>query len=206
MECEDFTPGSGRLDPRAALRSDAPSLDLNGTWRFRLSPTAGAAEDFAAPGYDDSGWDELPVPAHWPLHGHGSPAYTNVAYPFPIDPPHVPAENPTGDHRRAFDLPDGWTGGRLRFDGVESYAKVWLNGHQLGFTTGSRLPAEFDAGPWLKPGRNVLAVRVHQWSAASYLEDQDMWWLPGIFREVTLDPVEAPTCSCTPASPAGGAR
>lgn len=186
MECEDFTPGSGRLAPRAALRSDAPSLDLNGTWRFRLSPTAGAAEDFAAPGYDDSGWAELPVPAHWPLHGHGSPAYTNVAYPFPIDPPHVPAENPTGDHRRAFDLPDGWTGGRLRFEGVESQAKVWLNGHLLGFTTGSRLPAEFDAGPWLKPGRNVLAVRVHQWSAASYLEDQDMWWLPGIFREVTL--------------------
>ncbi|MFI7446338.1 glycoside hydrolase family 2 TIM barrel-domain containing protein [Nonomuraea sp. NPDC049714] len=186
MECEDFTPGSGRLAPRVALRSDAPSLDLNGTWRFRLSPTAGAAEDFAEPGYDDSTWAELPVPAHWPLHGHGAPAYTNVAYPFPIDPPHVPTENPTGDHRRVFDLPDDWTGGRLRFEGVESYAKVWLNGHLLGFTTGSRLPAEFDAGPWLKPGRNVLAVRVHQWSAASYLEDQDMWWLPGIFREVTL--------------------
>ncbi|WP_336205396.1 glycoside hydrolase family 2 TIM barrel-domain containing protein [Nonomuraea sp. LPB2021202275-12-8] len=186
MECEDFTPGSGRLDPRAALRSDAPALDLNGTWRFRLSPAAHVAEDFAEPGHDDSAWDELPVPSHWPLHGHGSPAYTNVSYPFPIDPPNVSTENPTGDYRRAFDLPDGWTGGRLRLDGVESYAKVWLNGHELGFSTGSRLPVEFDAGPWLKPGRNVLAVRVHQWSAASYLEDQDMWWLPGIFRDVTL--------------------
>src|SRR5690606_28282674 len=89
-------------------------------------------------------------------------------------------------YRRAFDLPEGWSGGRIRFEGVESYAKIWLNGHELGFTTGSRLPAEFDAGPYLRPGRNVLAVRVHQWSAASYLEDQDMWWLPGIFRDVTL--------------------
>ncbi|MDF2706931.1 MAG: beta-galactosidase [Nonomuraea muscovyensis] len=186
MELADLAPGSGHLAPRAALRSDAPSLDLNGTWRFRLSPTADVPADFAEPGYDDSGWDELPVPSHWPLHGHGAPAYTNVCYPFPVDPPHVPSDNPTGDHRRAFDLPAGWTGGRLRFEGVDSCARVWLNGHELGFSTGSRLPVEFDAGPYLRPGHNVLAVRVHQWSAASYLEDQDMWWLPGIFRDVTL--------------------
>nr|WP_055502594.1 glycoside hydrolase family 2 TIM barrel-domain containing protein [Nonomuraea pusilla] len=186
MDLETFAPGSGGLAPRAALRSDAPSLDLNGTWRFRLSPTAAVPDDFAQPDHDDSGWAELPVPSHWPLHGHGSPAYTNVVYPFPVDPPHVPTENPTGDYRRVFDLPDGWSGGRLRFDGVESFARVWLNGHELGWSTGSRLPVEFDAGPFLRPGRNVLAVRVHQWSAASYLEDQDMWWLPGIFRDVTL--------------------
>ncbi|TMR95990.1 glycoside hydrolase family 2 TIM barrel-domain containing protein [Nonomuraea basaltis] len=186
MDLETFAPGSGRLEPRAALRSDAPALDLNGTWRFRLSPTANVPEDFARPDYDDAAWGDLPVPAHWPLHGHGAPAYTNVDFPFPIDPPHVPDENPTGDYRRAFDLPEGWTGGRLRFEGADSFARVWLNGHELGFSTGSRLPVEFDAGPWLRPGRNVLAVRVHQWSAASYLEDQDMWWLPGIFRDVTL--------------------
>ncbi|WP_113703356.1 glycoside hydrolase family 2 TIM barrel-domain containing protein, partial [Nonomuraea lactucae] len=186
MELAHFTPGSGRLEPRAALHSDAPTLDLNGVWRFRLSPVAHVPADFADPGYDDSGWDELPVPSHWPLHGHGSPAYTNVDFPFPIDPPHVPSDNPTGDYRRAFDLPGGWSGGRLRFEGVDSYARVWLNGHELGFSTGSRVPVEFDAGPWLRPGRNLLAVRVHQWSAASYLEDQDMWWLPGIFRDVTL--------------------
>ncbi|MGP3959740.1 glycoside hydrolase family 2 TIM barrel-domain containing protein [Nonomuraea sp. 3N208] len=186
MDLETYTPGSGLLEPRAALRSDAPALDLNGRWRFRLSPTANVPDDFAQPGYDDTDWDELPVPSHWPLHGHGAPAYTNVSYPFPVDPPHVPDENPTGDYRRVFDLPEDWTGGRLRFEGADSLARVWLNGHELGFWTGSRLPAEFDAGPWLRPGRNVLAVRVHQWSAASYLEDQDMWWLPGIFRDVTL--------------------
>ncbi|MEV5323607.1 glycoside hydrolase family 2 TIM barrel-domain containing protein [Nonomuraea sp. NPDC052634] len=186
MDLETFTPGSGRLAPRAALQSDAPALSLNGTWRFRLSPTAGIPEDFADPGYDDSGWDELPVPSHWNLHGHGAPAYTNVAFPIPIDPPHVPDENPTGDYRRVFDLPEGWQGGRLRFEGAESFARVWLNGHELGFSTGSRLPVEYDAAPYLRPGRNVLAVRVHQWSAATYLEDQDMWWLPGIFRDVTL--------------------
>ncbi|MEW9550831.1 glycoside hydrolase family 2 TIM barrel-domain containing protein [Nonomuraea sp. NPDC050783] len=186
MDLATFASGAGLLPPRAALRSDAPALDLNGTWRFRLSPAAAVPEDFADPGYDDTGWDELPVPSHWNLRGHGAPAYTNVSYPFPLDPPHVPDENPTGDHRRVFDLPEGWSGGRLRFEGADSLARVWLNGHELGFWTGSRLPAEFDAGPWLRPGRNVLAVRVHQWSAASYLEDQDMWWLPGIFRDVTL--------------------
>ncbi|MGP3920915.1 glycoside hydrolase family 2 TIM barrel-domain containing protein [Nonomuraea sp. 10N515B] len=186
MDLETFTPGSGLLEPRAALRSDAPALDLNGTWRFRLSPTANVPDDFAQPSYDAADWDELPVPSHWPLHGYGAPAYTNVVFPFPVDPPHVPNENPTGDYRRTFDLPEDWTGGRLRFEGADSFARVWLNGHELGFWTGSRLPAEFDAGPWLRPGRNVLAVRVHQWSAASYLEDQDMWWLPGIFRDVTL--------------------
>ncbi|HWM01275.1 MAG TPA: glycoside hydrolase family 2 TIM barrel-domain containing protein [Actinophytocola sp.] len=184
----DFAPGAGRRAPRAALDSDAPRLDLSGTWRFRLGERADLPDDFADPDFDDSGWLVLPVPSHWPLYGHGLPAYTNIGYPFPIDPPHPPEENPTGDHRREFDLPDGWAGtdAVLRFDGVESCARIWLNGTELGFCTGSRLPTEFDVGALLRPGRNVLAVRVHQWSAASYLEDQDMWWLPGIFRAVTL--------------------
>ncbi|WP_214316733.1 glycoside hydrolase family 2 TIM barrel-domain containing protein [Nonomuraea sediminis] len=186
MDLHAYTPGTGRLEPRAALHSDAAALDLNGLWRFRLSATAHVSDAFADPAFDDSGWDELPVPSHWVLHGYGAPAYTNVAFPFPVDPPFVPDENPTGDYRRLFELPSGWSGGRLRFEGVDCAATVWLNGHELGSTTGSRLPVEFDAGPWLRPGSNLLAVRVHQWSAASYLEDQDMWWMPGIFREVTL--------------------
>ena len=173
---------------RAWFQSDAPADDLSGEWRFRLSGRADADTGFVAGDFDDSGWASLPVPSHWQLHGYGAPAYTNVAYPFPVDPPHVPTENPTGDYRLVFRPPDGWTAGRtvLRFEGVDSWFRVWLNGGELGSSTGSRLPVEFDATAALRQGDNVLAVRVHQWSAASYLEDQDMWWLSGIFREVRL--------------------
>ncbi|SEO84755.1 glycoside hydrolase family 2 TIM barrel-domain containing protein [Actinacidiphila rubida] len=196
---EDPSPGTGALPPRAWwAHSDARRVNLGGAWRFRLSASAGAEdESFARPGFDASRWDVLPVPCHWPLQGHGMPAYTNVRYPFPVDPPHVPTENPTGDHLRHFDLPDDWPGGAavLRFDGVESCARVWLNGAELGVFKGSRLPAEFEVGELLRPRGNVLAVRVHQWSSGSYLEDQDMWWLPGIFRDVTL--IERPEGSVT---------
>lgn len=188
----DVSPGSGGLPPRSWYAgSDALRMSLNGEWRFRLSPTA-TAEDasFAQSGFDASGWETVAVPGHWVLQGvGGAPAYTNVVYPFPVDPPHVPTENPTGDHLRTFDLPDGWPAGGdvvLRFDGVESAARVWLNGEELGDFKGSRLPHEFAVGGIVRAEGNVLAVRVHQWSSGSYLEDQDQWWLPGIFRDVTL--------------------
>jgi beta-galactosidase len=185
----DPAPGTGVLPPRAAFDSDAPRLCLDGDWRFRWSPCIADAEpEPSAPDLDDQDWAELPVPAHWQLHGYGNPAYTNVRYPFPVDPPYVPDANPTGDYRRGFDLPADWPAGStvLRFDGVDSCFRVWLNGVELGHATGSRLPTEFEVGELLLPTGNVLAVRVHQWSAASYLEDQDMWWLSGIFRSVTL--------------------
>ncbi|MCW2804710.1 MAG: lacZ [Propionibacteriaceae bacterium] len=188
---EDFTPGSGRRSPvRSWLHSDAPRLSLNGDWRFRLWPTANADDAVASVDFDDSDWDLLPVPSHWVLEQdgrYGRPAYTNVQYPFPIDPPYVPDENPTGDHRRSFEPPD-WEVERilLRFDGVESTYKVWLNGTEVGVGKGSRLAQEFDVTELVRPGSNVLVVRVHQWSSMSYLEDQDQWWLPGIFREVNL--------------------
>ncbi|MEV6166621.1 glycoside hydrolase family 2 TIM barrel-domain containing protein [Streptomyces sp. NPDC051954] len=190
---EDTAPGHGALRPaRSWLHSDAPSLSLNGPWRFRLSPTASVAAGFAAEGFDDQGWDSIPVPSHWVLEGdgaHGGPIYTNIQFPFPIDPPHVPDENPTGDYRRHFDLPAAWSDADrvvLRFDGVESLFKVWVNGVEIGSASGSRLAHEFDVTSAVRPGDNVVAVRVHQWSAASYVEDQDQWWLPGIFRDVTL--------------------
>ncbi|MGW8395463.1 glycoside hydrolase family 2 TIM barrel-domain containing protein [Streptomyces lydicus] len=187
---EDRSPGSGVLPPRAWYpASDAARLSLHGTWRFRLSPTAGAEDDaFARPDFDDATWHELRVPGTWVLNGFGAPWYTNTAYPFPVDPPRVPDENPTGDHRHIFDLPDDWGEGPavLHFGGVESCARVWLNGQELGHFKGSRLPHEFEVGTLLRPRRNVLAVRVHQWSSGSYLEDQDQWWLPGIFRNVSL--------------------
>jgi beta-galactosidase len=182
---DDLTPGSGRrTPPRARLRTDAPELSLNGEWDFRWAPA----------GEPDGGWETLPVPSHWVLHGlqdgtgrYGRPQYTNVQFPFPIDPPHVPDENPVGDHRRTFERPD-WDVARvlLRFDGVESVYRVVLNGTEVGVGKGSRLVQEFDVTGLLVPGRNELVVRVHQWSSMSYVEDQDQWWLPGIFRDVTL--------------------
>ncbi|MEU6319437.1 glycoside hydrolase family 2 TIM barrel-domain containing protein [Streptomyces sp. NPDC047009] len=189
----DTTPGRGALRPaRSWLHSDAPSRSLNGPWHFRLSPTVPATEDFATEGFEDSGWDTIPVPSHWVLQGdgaYGRPIYTNVQYPFPIDPPHVPDENPTGDYRRHFEVPADWSDAErvvLRFDGVESLFRVWVNGDEIGTVSGSRLAHEFDVTSAVRSGDNVVAVRVHQWSAASYLEDQDQWWLPGIFRDVTL--------------------
>ena len=186
----DFRPAAGTLAPRATRRSDAPWMSLNGAWRFRWAPTVAQAVDgFWEESFDDSSWAHLPVPSHWQLHGYGAPAYTNVRYPFPVDPPHPPQENPTGEYRYSFSLPATWEEHRvlLRFEGVDSCFAVWLNGVELGFSTGSRLPSEFDVTSVARFGAlNTLAVRVHQWSAGSYLEDQDMWWLSGIFRDVTL--------------------
>lgn len=197
---ESHAPGAGRRAPRADAVSDAGRLSLNGRWRFRLSPTAaGSGEGFLRDDFDASGWDEIAVPSHWvleqvtPLSGgparslrgtNEGPLYTNTALPIPLDPPRVPTENPTGDYRLVFEAPAGWDAAVLRFQGVDSSAKVWLNGVELGWSTGSRVPFEFDAA--LRPGENVLAVRVHRWSSGTYLEDQDMWWLPGIFRDVEL--------------------
>lgn len=197
---ESAQPGEGRRVPRADALSDAPRLSLGGQWRFKLSPTAaGSGDAFVAADFDDSAWDLMTVPSHWvleeftPLAGGSArsargtaegPLYTNTAYPIPLDPPRVSEENPTADYRLVFDVPAGFTSPVLRFQGVDSCAKVWLNGKELGWSSGSRLPFEFDAP--VKSGRNVLAVRVHRWSSGTYLEDQDMWWLPGIFREVEL--------------------
>ena len=186
---QDRSPGQGRLRPRAWFASSLPVIDLNGRWRFRLAAgLSDLSRGFEHPGFDDSGWAELEVPSCWQLAGYGAPAYTNVTYPFPVDPPRVPDANPTGEYRYRFEVPDGFTLPRavLRFEGVDSCFAVWLNGVRLGDGRGSRLPTEFDVAGTLRNGRNVLAVRVHQWSAGSYLEDQDMWWLSGIFRPVRI--------------------
>jgi beta-galactosidase/beta-glucuronidase len=163
---------------------------LNGQWQFSYAPTAAESPvDFFALDYDASSWATLPVPGCWQMHGYGYPHYTNVVYPIPLDPPYVPTENPTGAYRRTFMVPPVWAEHRivLRFDGVDSAFTVWVNGTEVGFSKGSRLPAEFDITPWVRVGaENLLAVQVHQWSDGTYLEDQDMWWLSGIFRDVSL--------------------
>lgn len=183
----------------ASARAGASSpweLSLNGMWRFQYAPAwPEAPADVAGEQYDDAAWDTLPVPGHWQLGGYGAPHYTNINYPFAIDPPRVPSENPVGSYRRRFAMPTDWAGRRqiLRFDGVDSAFEVYLNGGFVGFSKGSRVPAEFDVTEQIRAGENLLAVRVFQWSDGSYIEDQDMWWLSGIFRDVTL--ISAPAAA-----------
>ena len=120
---ESYSPGHDRLRPRAYFASDVPAVELDGSWRFRLAAGLGdLTAGFHEPDFADAAWDELPVPAFWQLNGYGEPAYTNVNYPFPIDPPRVPDANPTGEYRREFELAEDFPLERavLRFDGVDS--------------------------------------------------------------------------------------
>ncbi|MFB6134783.1 MAG: glycoside hydrolase family 2 TIM barrel-domain containing protein, partial [Halanaeroarchaeum sp.] len=162
---------------------------LNGAWDFRLFDTPSAVPDgFQDPGFDADDWDRIEVPRLWETAGYGTPQYTNVVYPFPVDPPAVPTENPTGAYRRTIEVPESWGDRRavLRFEGVDAAFHVWVNGERVGYSQGSRLPAAFDVSEHLTAGENTIAVRVLSWCDGSYLEDQDMWWMSGIFRDVSL--------------------
>ena len=191
---DDVAPAPGSLPPTATVRTDARVLSLDGLWRFRWSPSAAVARvGVERPDFDDSEWGTIAVPSSFtmPAHDatvggpHGAPAYTNVRYPFPVDPPHPPDANPIGDHRLRFSLETVPERAHLRFEGLEGAGDVWLNGTLLGSTRASRLPTVFEVGDLLSVD-NVLVVRVHTFSAASYVEDQDEWWNPGIIRSVTL--------------------
>jgi beta-galactosidase/beta-glucuronidase len=162
---------------------------LNGEWTFKLHERPEVVPtDFAKPGFAAEDWDTIRVPGNWQCQGHGRPHYTNVIYPFPCDPPNIPQQNPTGCYRRTFTVPKEWNGSRifLKFEGVDSAFYVWVNGKEIGFSKGSRIPAGFDITAVAKPGENLIAVQVMQWSDGSYIEDQDMWWLSGIFRDVYI--------------------
>jgi beta-galactosidase/beta-glucuronidase len=164
-------------------------LALSGPWRFHLAESPpDVPAGFESASFADGAWDTLPVPGNWQMHGHGRPNYSNVNYPYPMDPPFVPDRNPTGCYRREFTLPEGWKGRNvfLHFAAVNSGFHVWVNGRPAGYSQGAHLPSEFDVTRLLRPGRNVLAVAVYQWCDGSYLEDQDFWRLSGIFRDVFL--------------------
>ena len=184
-----------------ARRADSSfSRSLNGMWKFHwvtepsLRPVGFYKTDF-----DVSNWKEIPVPSCWQLQGYGTPFYRNNGYTFQKDWPHVLATPPTnytsyverdpvGSYRREFEVPSTWNGRRifLTFDGVDSAFFLWINGEKVGFSVNSRNAAEFDITKYLKPGKNLLAAEVYTYSAGSYIEDQDMWRLSGIFRNVTL--------------------
>jgi beta-galactosidase/beta-glucuronidase len=173
-------------------RNQSPSCRLlNGNWKFHWSPNpASAPENFYRDDFDDHEWGTLAVPSNQEVQGYGTPRYFAASYAFNIERmPLVPEDdNPVGSYRTVFELPPDWQGLQvfINFDGVDSAFYLWINGQSVGYSTDSRLPAEFNLTPYLRPGPNTLAVRVHRWTSGSYLEDQDMWFLSGIFRDVFL--------------------
>ena len=173
-------------------RGDSPYfMLLNGDWRFHWSPNPGAApDDFYRADFDDGSWDTIAVPGNWQVQGYGIPRYLSAGYAFDIT--HLPRvqedTNEVGSYRTTFTIPQAWKGRQvfIHFDGVDSAFYLWVNGQMVGYSQDSRLPAEFNITPYIRPGENLLAVRVYRWSDGSYLEDQDMWFLSGIFRDVYL--------------------
>ena len=173
---------------------------LNGKWKFQWSkdPLHRPA-DFYREDFDASGWDDITVPGNWQMQGYGMPIYSNWTYPFVKDAPYVmgqpPKEyfsyenrNPIGSYITEFSIDPSEAGNSvfLHFEGVKSAMYVWVNGRMVGYSENSMSPAEFDITDFVRQGSNKLAVEVYRWSDSSYIEDQDMWRLSGIFRPVEL--------------------
>lgn len=188
--------GIGRLPSRATFEPTCPGdpigrvRSLDGTWRFTLldRPELVGPEHTGA-GVDDGTWSTIRVPGTWNTQGWGTPHYTNVVMPFVADPPAVPDANPTGVYRTRFTVPDAWTSRRtiLRIGGADSMHVVYCNGRPVGMGKDTRLTSDYDVTDHLRPsGDNELAIVVVRWSDATWLEDQDQWWLAGITRSVQL--------------------
>lgn len=175
-------------------------VSLNGIWKFHWSPDpASRPVDFYKTDYPLDTWSDIQVPGNWQMQGFDIPIYTNTTYPFQRDAPRVMSEppknyysyshrNPVGSYCTTFNVPEDWKKKLvfLNFGGVKSAMYVWINGQKVGYSQGSMTPAEFDISKFIHPGENKLAVEVYRWSDGSYLEDQDMWRLSGIFRDVDL--------------------
>ena len=181
--------GIGRREARTAFYKDSQKkISLNGEWDFKYVD----APELSPEGFEQSGacegWDKIDVPSVWQLRGYDKMHYTDVLYPFPVNPPYVPDENPTGIYKKIVVLDEQWMEKDtvLKFHGVDSAFDVWVNGNHVGFGKVSRLPSEFDITGFVKTGENDITVRVYKWSDGTYLEDQDMWWLSGIYRDVEL--------------------
>ena len=169
-------------------------LSMEGMWRFRFVKNhQDAPEGFWALNYDDTQWEDFPVPGLFELNGHGDPIYKNFGYAwcttFETNPPYIgETENYTGSYRRTFTLPDSWQGQQVLFHvgSATSNLKVWVNGKYVGYSEDSKIAAEFDITKYVKKGQNLIAMQVMRWCDGSYLEDQDFWRLTGIAREVYL--------------------
>ncbi|MBN2318737.1 MAG: DUF4981 domain-containing protein [Acidobacteria bacterium] len=173
-------------------RSQSPWFrSLNGSWKFQCSESSAKRPvDFYKQDYDDSRWRTIPVPSNYQLQGCDIPIYTNSRYPFPMNtagPPVVPKEkNSVGSYRTEFEVPKNWDGRQvfLHFDGVDSAFYLWVNGQKIGYNEDSRTDAEFNITRHIKPGKNLIAVEVYRFSDGSFVENQDMFHLSGIFRDV----------------------
>ncbi|MCT4648239.1 MAG: DUF4981 domain-containing protein [Carboxylicivirga sp.] len=163
---------------------------LNGQWKFSWAKNAAERPvDFYKSDYNDTDWDQIKVPSNWEIEGYGTPLYSNRIYPFEHEEVRVPHDwNPVGSYRKKVTIPNDWQGRpvHITFDGVQSAFYIWVNGQKVGYSQGSRTPAEFDITKYLSKGDNLIAVEVYRWSDGSYLEDQDFWRLSGIFRDVYL--------------------
>ncbi len=181
-------------DRGAALvaRESSFHRSLNGQWKFHWSPRPEVRpREFFETGFDDSTWDEIAVPGNWQRQGYGFPIYVDAGLPFRTssDPPLIPHdENPVGSYRHTFDMPAAWDGRRtfLHFAGMSSAMYVWVNGREVGYAEGSKVPVEFDVTEFITPGENQLAAEVYRWSDGSYLEDVDFWRMSGIDRNVYI--------------------
>lgn len=165
---------------------------LNGNWKFNWSENPEKRPmDFYESDFDDTNWNTIPVPSNWELQGYGIPIYVNQPYEWTYNPkpPEIPHNyNPIGSYRTNFNIPDNWKDRDviLHFGAVKSAMYVWVNGKKIGYSQGSKLPAEFNITKYLKKGENKLAVEVYRWSDGSYLECQDFWRISGIERDVYL--------------------
>ena len=174
-----------------AARKNQPSAfrrRLDGQWQLSW---ARSPFDVDARWLEDDLPDSrsTPVPSNWQMQGYDAPIYTNVRYPIDTTPPRVPQENPTGCYSLTFRVDESWRADgqtQIIFDGVNSAFHLWCNGEWVGYSQDSRLPAAFDLSPYLQPGDNRICVMVMRWSAGTWLEDQDMWRMSGIFRSVWL--------------------
>ncbi|MDE5814426.1 MAG: beta-galactosidase, partial [Muribaculaceae bacterium] len=186
------------LPSKASVRPDVVSLD--GDWSFHWSPDPDTRPvGFEAEEYNVGSWDKISVPGNWQMQNFGKPIYVNISYPFARNRPSVTSEppkdwyaynhrNPVGSYVREFEVtPDMLDKNlTLSFEGVKSAMYVWINGKKVGYSQNSMSPAEFDITDFVRSGTNKLAVEVYRWSDGSYLEDQDMWRLSGIYRPVSL--------------------
>ena len=169
-------------------------LSMEGMWRFHFVKNhKDAPANFWTLNYDDSKWEDFPVPGLFELNGHGDRIYKNIGYSwfttFESNPPYISeTENYTGSYRREFTLPDAWNGQQVLFHvgSATSNLKLWVNGHYVGYSEDSKVAAEFDITKYVKKGKNLIAMQVMRWCDGSYLEDQDFWRFTGIAREVYL--------------------